>query len=107
MRVLLDECVPRKLRTELATHDVSTVQEMGWAGIKNGALLDAARKTFDSIVTVDQRFAEARDVSGLVVIVLRAGTLDVNVLRQLMPQARDLIDSAQPGTVHVLRLVGA
>lgn len=80
---------------------------MGWAGIKNGALLDAARKTFDSIVTVDQRFAEARDVSGLVVIVLRAGTLDVNVLRQLMPQARDLIDSAQPGTVHVLRLVGA
>jgi len=31
MRLLLDECVPRKLRSDLEGHDVHTVQEMGWA----------------------------------------------------------------------------
>ena len=38
MRVLLDECLPRKLKRELQGHHVSTVPEMGWAGVKNGAL---------------------------------------------------------------------
>lgn len=39
MRLLLDECVPRKLRSDLEGHDVRTVQEMGWAGKKNGELV--------------------------------------------------------------------
>jgi len=37
--VLLDECVPRKLKRELADHDVQTVTESGWSGFKNGDLL--------------------------------------------------------------------
>ena len=32
----LDECVPRKIRGELPSHDVQTVAEMGWGGTKNG-----------------------------------------------------------------------
>jgi hypothetical protein len=39
MWILLDECVPRKLRGELPGHDIKTVAEMGWAGTKNGVLL--------------------------------------------------------------------
>jgi hypothetical protein len=39
MRILLDECVPRRLRRELPGHDVRTVPEMGWSGARNGALL--------------------------------------------------------------------
>jgi len=42
MRVLLDECLPRKLKLDLAGHEVRTAQEEGWAGLKNGALLKAA-----------------------------------------------------------------
>ena len=42
MRLLLDEFVPRRLKRELLGHDVKTVQDMGWAGIKNGALLKFA-----------------------------------------------------------------
>jgi hypothetical protein len=54
MRLLLDECMPRRLKQELFGHDVSTVQEMGWAGIKNGALLQLASGSFDALLTVDQ-----------------------------------------------------
>jgi len=32
MRLLLDECVPRPLKQELATHDVHHVVDLGWAG---------------------------------------------------------------------------
>ncbi len=31
MKVLLDECLPRKLKRELVEHDVMTVPEAGWA----------------------------------------------------------------------------
>jgi hypothetical protein len=49
MRVLLDECLPRKLKNDLSGHDVRTVPEMGWAGKKNGELLQlAAQHLFTS-----------------------------------------------------------
>jgi hypothetical protein len=39
MRILLDKCVPRPLKRELADRDIHTVVEMGWSGKKNGELL--------------------------------------------------------------------
>jgi hypothetical protein len=41
-RVLLDHCVPRPFRDLLVGCAVSTANEMGWAALKNGELLDAA-----------------------------------------------------------------
>ena len=42
MRLLLDEQLPRHLAREIGGHDVSTVQQRGWAGLKNGELLRVA-----------------------------------------------------------------
>lgn len=39
MRLLLDECVPKRLKDDLAGHDVSHVVEMGWSSKRNGELL--------------------------------------------------------------------
>jgi predicted nuclease of predicted toxin-antitoxin system len=41
MRVLLDECFPKRLRRELTGHIVSTVPQEGFGGFKNGKLLAA------------------------------------------------------------------
>jgi len=54
MRLLLDECVPKRLGRALPGHEVRTVQEAGWAGVTNGALLRAADGQFDALLTVDQ-----------------------------------------------------
>ena len=54
MRLLLDESAPKRLRRHLPSHDVKTVVEMGWSGVKNGALLALAAKDFDAFVTVDK-----------------------------------------------------
>jgi predicted nuclease of predicted toxin-antitoxin system len=55
MRVLLDEQLPRHLAREIGGHDVSTVQQRGWAGLKNGELLRAAAaEGFEILVTADR-----------------------------------------------------
>jgi len=46
--------VPRKLRREIANHEVSAVTESGWSGLKNGALLTLAEVESDVFLTVDQ-----------------------------------------------------
>ena len=61
MNILLDECVDRRLARDLVGHLVSTVPKMGWAGIKNGALLALAEKEFEAFVTVDRKISVEQD----------------------------------------------
>jgi hypothetical protein len=42
MRVLLDECLPRKLKNALSDHQCQTVPEAGMAGKTNWSLLSLA-----------------------------------------------------------------
>jgi hypothetical protein len=65
MRILLDECVPRRFRHELQGYEVRTVPEMGWASFKNGVLLAAASGKFDVLVTTDQQLTYPQNVCGL------------------------------------------
>ena len=101
MRVLLDECVPRALRHELPGHDVKTVAETGWAGVKNGELLQRASAQFDLLLTVDRNFEYQQNFAGvtLAVIVVHAPSNDIAVLRPLMPVALAAITQCKPGTV--------
>jgi predicted nuclease of predicted toxin-antitoxin system len=64
MRLLLDECVPKRLKRELRGHDVLTVQDAGWAGVKNGALLRVAEGSFDVLLTVDQGVEHQQNLTG-------------------------------------------
>ena len=57
MKLLLDECVPRRLRTYLPGHVVQTTQEAECAGFKNGALINQASHSFEALITVDRNLA--------------------------------------------------
>lgn len=53
MKLLLDECTPRRLKRDFAGHQVFTVDDVGLKGVKNGELLRAAvDKGFDVLITV-------------------------------------------------------
>jgi uncharacterized protein (DUF433 family) len=45
------------LAEEIKDHEVVTVPEAGWAGIKNGELLRLAQAQFDVFITVDQNLS--------------------------------------------------
>jgi len=95
MRVLLDECVPKRLRTELTGHAVRTVAEMGWSGIKNGQLLQRAAPDFDCFLTVDRnlQFQQRTDALPLAVLVIEAVDNRVETLRPLMVVVREALTS--------------
>ena len=68
MRVLLDECVPRRFRRELPQYEVQTVPEMGWASKENGELLQLAQSRFDVFVTTDQRLSYQQSVASVAIV---------------------------------------
>lgn len=57
MKVLLDECVDRRLAREIVGHDVRTARQMGWTAIANGELLALASEQFEVFVTVDRNLS--------------------------------------------------
>ncbi|MGH2502850.1 MAG: DUF5615 family PIN-like protein [Ktedonobacterales bacterium] len=104
MKVLLDECLPRRLKHELRGHAVSTVPEMGWAGNKNGALLKLAEATFEVFVTADQNVAYQQNLRSVVlgIVVLVAANNRLETLRPLMPQVATALQTIQPGDlIHI------
>ena len=54
MKILLDECLPKKLSTLITNFEVQTVRQLSWHTFKNGALLDKAQHQFDFLITVDK-----------------------------------------------------
>jgi len=101
MRILLDECVPRRLRSELAGHDVFTAVEMGWSGKQNGELLALAEAHFDVFLTLDRNISYQQNVSTLQLrmIVLRSKKGDLASLKQGMPEVRALLNKLKPGEI--------
>jgi len=106
MRVLLDECLPRRLKIDLAEHEVRTAQEEGWAGLKNGALLQAAAGRFDVLLTVDRNIEFQQNLQGLSIGVLAMVVPSDRLIgiRPLMAQVRRSLSKVRPG--QVLRLGG-
>jgi predicted nuclease of predicted toxin-antitoxin system len=101
MRVLLDECLPRRLRSDLPGHEVRTVPEAGWAGLSNGELLTLAAASFDVFLTVDRNLTFQQNLSGLqvAVVVLVATGNDLDTLRPLMPRVLELLSTLARGQV--------
>ena len=102
MRVLLDENVPHDLIPQLAGHDVSTVQGLGWAGIKNGELLERARDAFDVFVTMDRKLEKQHDLSklpfGVLVVVAKSNRM--SDLLPLVDALREALARIGPGQVE-------
>lgn len=102
MRVLLDENLPRALSAELAGHRVSTVQSMGWSGMKNGELLRRASERFDVLLTMDRGLRHQQDlgVLGLRVLVVRARSSRVVHLRPLVGDMLRAMEALSPGQLR-------
>ncbi|MBC7932794.1 MAG: DUF5615 family PIN-like protein [Rubrivivax sp.] len=104
MRVLLDECVTRYLKREFTGHEVRTVEEAGFKGLKNGRLLQAASGEYDVLVTVDQNLHYQQNLTTFViaVIVMKAKRSTYPMLKPLMPQVLETLEKIQPGEVSIV-----
>lgn len=100
MRLLLDESVPRRLGQALRNHEIKTVVEMGWSGIKNGHLLALAASSFDVFITVDKNLPYQQNLSDLpiAVVVLDAYSNELPALLPLVPQLEQILTTITPRT---------
>jgi len=89
MHLLLDECLPARLRRDLPGHEVLTVPRAGWSGIKNGKLLlfIARSRKFEVFLTKDKSLPYQQQLQGLpfAVVVLRARSNRFEDTHPLMP----------------------
>jgi Domain of unknown function (DUF5615) len=101
MRILLDESLPKELQSELPGHEVRTVQEMGWASLRNGELLSRCGNQFDVFLTADQNLQFQQNLKALPVsvAVLAAKSNRIADLRALIPKLLDSLSSLQSRTL--------
>lgn len=100
VRVLLDEQLPRQLAWELEDHEVRTVQQVGWAGLKNGELLRRAEEAgYEVFLTADQNLEYQQNLEGsaLFVLVLGAPSNALRDLLPLVPQILKQTSTSEPG----------
>jgi hypothetical protein len=100
-RVLLDENLPRLLKRELPGFEVSTVPEVGWAGVKNGKLLRLAEVEFDIFLTGDRNLSYQQPLHtfNLGIVVVRARTTKLEDLLPLVPEIRKAFHQVKAGQV--------
>lgn len=104
MKILIDECIDRKLAKALSDHEVKTVPQMGWAGIKNGQLLSLAATEFDTFITVDRNLPFQQNLAQfeMAIVVLAAPSNRLADLQPLVPQILKSLPTLVKGTAIVI-----
>jgi len=100
MKLLLDECIPRKLKNHLGAHQCQTVPQAGLAGTKNGELLSLAEAAgFEAFVTLDRGIEYQQNLTGrkLGVLLVRTSTNRLVDLLPLVPEILRVLESIKPG----------
>src|SRR5260221_8520305 len=99
MKILLDECLPKRLPGMLVGHEVKTTRQMNWHGLSNGRLLAAADPHFDVFITIDKNPVRDQSIDHLrlAVVTVRARSNKIEDLAPLVPELLALIPMLQPG----------
>ena len=99
MRVLIDESLPRYTKQLLIGHAASTVQDMGWAGTKNGKLLTLAESQFDVFLTADKNLRHQQNLAArrLAIIVFPSNRL--SIVKTLQDRLTLALSAITPGQI--------
>jgi predicted nuclease of predicted toxin-antitoxin system len=103
MKILLDECIPRKFKNSLADHECLTVPEARLAGKKNGELLSIAEhQGYTIFLTMDKgvEYEQSLKHRSIAIMILRAKS---NRLVDLLPLVRDCL--RQMGSIRAGQIV--
>lgn len=102
MRILLDESVPGRLGFRLIGHETMSVQNRGWAGIKNGKLLRLAAAEFDLLITADKGIEYQQNLATLpiAILVVLARSNRMSDLEPLVPEILRALNHVKPRTLQ-------
>jgi predicted nuclease of predicted toxin-antitoxin system len=94
MRLLLDENLPKRLKNDFPDHEIYTVREKGWNGIKNGPLLKLMlENSFHALLTYDKNLQHQQNFHKytIAVFVLSAVNNTYIELTKLSPMVHEYL----------------
>ena len=100
MKILFDASTPAPLAWFLRGHEVVRADELGWQGLGNGALLDAAEQAgFDLLLTCDQnvRYQQNLGSRKLALVILSSNLWPT--LRRIAARIATAVDFVQTGQI--------
>lgn len=98
MWIVLDENLPRPLMRLIGSgHHVVTVQELGLAGLANGALIAQLEGNHDVYVTADKNLRYQQNLAGRSLAIVELPTNRLPVLTTMTAEFGLAVTSATPG----------
>jgi len=106
MKLLLDENLPKRLKVDFANHEVYSIQDMGWSGVKNGPLLQLMlENNFHALLTFDKNLQHQQNFKKytVAVFVLSAINNTYIELAKLSPKVQMYLknDSLSAGPIII------
>ena len=99
MKVLLDENIPHDLRPHLRHHKTFTAAYLGWAGLKNGQLLEAAeREGFDVLVTGDLSLIYQQNMAARKIAIVSLSAVGWPIIEPHVSKIIVAVDRAEAGS---------
>jgi hypothetical protein len=100
LKVLFDQNVPRPLQRYLAAHDVKRLEQLGWAELKNGELLDVAEGAgFEVLLSGDKRLRSEQNMTGRRIAVVCMSDNHWPIVKDHVTAIGDAVDTALAGTI--------
>lgn len=97
MKIIIDECVPHIVKKRLPKRKIKTVQEMNWAGVKNGELVKLVEAEFDVFITSDKNLRYQQNLQNRKLAILLLPSNQVPVVENLLPQIDEELEKIKSG----------
>lgn len=105
MKILLDECITKKLKSYLQEFDAFTVYEMDWSGIKNGKLMALCiENNFDILLTIDKNLIYQHKLENYAITIVVLDNLNskIDEILKLIPNFRLQISTFQKHYYYII-----
>ena len=100
MKILFDANTPAPLARFLRGHEVIRADDLGWQGLENGALLDAAEQAgFDLLLTCDQNVRYQQNLAGRKLALVILSSNHWPTLRRIAARIATAVDFVQTGQI--------
>jgi hypothetical protein len=100
LKILFDANTPGPLSRFLRGHEVVRADELGWQGLENGALLDAAEEAgFDLLLTCDQNVQYQQNFASRKLALVILSSNHWPTMRRVAARIATAVDFVQTGQI--------
>jgi len=106
MRILVDNCVPRKFARLITGHEVTLARQAGWHELGNGDLIAAAELNgYEAVVTIDKNLQYQQNLTGrkISIVVLSPRLVFFESLAPMIGQLALALENLEEGSFVVIK----